>query len=83
MDKHNLEPTSVDSLYPTQENTCNRFALLATDEDDDDNEKTTILNNQTHKTMETSYSSLIMKINNKDSIADAGATEKCSFQEHR
>ena len=52
IDKHNLEPTSVDSLYPTQQNNCNIFVLLTTDEDYDGDNKTTIINNQTPKTME-------------------------------
>ena len=37
IDKQNLEPTSVKNLYPTQKNTYNRFALIATDEDNDEN----------------------------------------------
>ena len=53
IDKKNLEPTAVNSLYPTTHNTINRFALLATTDDYD--KKTTIINNQTNKQMETAY----------------------------
>ena len=67
IDKQNLELTYINLLY-------NRFALLATDEDDDDYEKTTIINNQTPKTIDTAYSTSLMKITKNESIADEGAT---------
>ena len=51
-DKNNIEPTTVNALYPTTHNTTTIFALLVTDDDDDN--KTIITNNQTNKHMETS-----------------------------
>ena len=35
IDHKNLEPTTVNSLYPTKHNTTNIFSLLATTDDDD------------------------------------------------
>ena len=72
--KQNLEPNYVNSLYLTQHNTCNIFSLLATDEDNDEDEKTTIINKQTPKTMETAYSTYLMKIKNKEYIEYSGST---------
>ena len=53
----NLEP--VNSLYPTTNNTKSRFALLATNDDHD--KKTIIINNQTNKQMEASYSTSVIQ----------------------
>ena len=69
-----IEPNTVNFFYPTQHNTNNRFAILSTTNDEDDDDKTTIINNQAHKNTETAYSTLIMKITNRETIADAGAT---------
>ena len=39
IDKQHLEPNTVNLLYPTQHNTNNIFALLATADDNEDDEK--------------------------------------------
>ena len=52
-DKKNLEPTTVNLLHPTKNTSTNRFVLLANNDDDDDVNKTIIINNRTHKQMET------------------------------
>ena len=51
IDKQNLEPNSINSSYPTQHNTSNRFTLLVTTNDDEDGYKTTIIKNQTPNNM--------------------------------
>ena len=70
--KQNIEPNTVNLFYLTTHNTTNRFALLATTDDDD--KKTIITNNWTNKQMETSYSTSIIQIIEKENIADAGST---------
>ena len=73
IDKRNIKPDSLNFLYPIQHNTSNIFALLETNNDNKDDDKTTIISNQTLDTMETSHSTSIMKITNKEDIADARA----------
>ena len=51
IDKNNLEPTYVNSLYLNQQNNYNRISLLLTGDNDNDNAKTKIINNLTPKTI--------------------------------
>ena len=69
-----MEANTVNLLYPTTHNTTDRFTILATTDDDDDDDKTKIINNQTNKKMETSYSTSIIQIIKQEAIADTGAT---------
>ena len=53
-DNKNLEPTTVNSLYPTTNNSTNIFALLSTN--NYVYHKKIIISNRTHKNIETVYS---------------------------
>ena len=70
-------------LYHTQHNNRNRFSPLATVYDDEDDGKITVINNKTPNKMEAECSTSVVKITNKEAIADAGATELFSYQEYR
>ena len=72
IDKKNIEPATVNSLYPTTNNTTNRFAILATNDDYD--KKTIIINNRANKQMETAYSTSIIHISKQETISDIRVT---------
>ena len=72
IDNINLEPTTVNSFYPTTNTSTNRFSLLATNDDNDD--KKIITNSRTHKNMETAFSTPAIQLSKQEAILDTGDT---------
>ena len=63
IDKKNIEPATVNSLYPTTNNSTNIFALLSTN--NYDYHKKIIISNRTHKNIETVYSKPEIQLSKK------------------